>query len=562
MTFSHSPFVASLFIALLCVSCSHSPSKRTRGAGQPSASLAGTPGNPSSIEQVITEEDEIEPNSDEAEGRNPEMSMKDDGQIIFRGMKLKNWKFDLPVTVNSRVEFWVDYFCGRGRKHFDKYLERSEYYIPYMRPILKQNNMPQDLVYLSMIESGFNNLARSRAKAVGPWQFMSFTGQRYGLRVNWWVDERRDIRKSTLSAIQYLRELYNMFGSWELAAAGYNAGEAKVARAIQRYGTKDFWAIARQKYLKPETRDYVPKLMAAAIIDKNREQFGFPDSGYYPHLANSGEAIAPSGEVVKVIRSAAPNREEVPEDAREIEMAKTQKKIEGGAHEDLVNSDNDDGDEDSLEIDASARVNTKTANPAKVVSRPLTPMMTKSGEVGGEELVEFEIESPADVLDIAKAAGLSYQTVKSLNPELSRWVTPPHSPTYIIKLPKSVKDSFLREYNDPAFVRQVQFLSYTARSGDTLSRIASRFGLKVEPIVDLNRISPRAQMRKGMKIFLPIPSDRKRSLASLGVQDPPEKRKHHTTSRSNRTNPSQNSGHRRMSARDRNAAKSRIRTGI
>ena len=154
-----------------------------------------------------------------------------------------------------------------------------------------------------MIESGFNNFARSHAKAVGPWQFISATGKRYGLMVNWWVDERRDIRKSTLAAVGYLRDLYNMYGSWELAAASYNAGEGKIARAIQRYGTKDFWAIAKQRFLRPETRDYVPKIIAAAILAKNRAQFGFPVSDKKP---GAGEAVAGDGEVVKVVKTDKP----------------------------------------------------------------------------------------------------------------------------------------------------------------------------------------------------------------------------------------------------------------
>src|SRR5690606_21345695 len=110
------------------------------------------------------------------------------------------------------------YFTGKGRKHFVKYLERSEQFIPFIRPLLRQYGLPEDLVYLAMIESGFHNHARSFAKAVGPWQFIPGTGKRYGLAVNWWVDERRDTRKSTLSAAQYLKDLYNMFHSWELAA--------------------------------------------------------------------------------------------------------------------------------------------------------------------------------------------------------------------------------------------------------------------------------------------------------------------------------------------------------
>jgi hypothetical protein len=209
-------------------------------------------------------------------------------EIIIKGVKLENTSFDFPITVNSAVEKWIDYFTGRGRKHFVKYLERSEHFIPFIRPLLRQYGLPEDLVYLAMIESGFNNHARSFAKAVGPWQFIPATGKRYGLSVNWWVDERRDTRKSTLSAAQYLKDLYGMFNSWELAAASYNAGEAKLARAVRRYGTADFWALTRHRFLRPETRDYVPKIIAAALIAKNRTQFGFQPSQIKPGKGEAG----------------------------------------------------------------------------------------------------------------------------------------------------------------------------------------------------------------------------------------------------------------------------------
>src|SRR6185312_16604371 len=120
---------------------------------------------------------------------------------------------------------------------------------------------------------------------------------------NWWVDERRDIRKSTLAAVEYLRDLYTIFQSWELAAAAYNAGEAKIARAVRRYGSKDFWVISRQRFLSPETRDYVPKIIAAAIISKNRGLFGFQEQQVKP---GADEAVAGDGELVKVIKTDKP----------------------------------------------------------------------------------------------------------------------------------------------------------------------------------------------------------------------------------------------------------------
>lgn len=195
-----------------------------------------------------------------------------------------NSRYDFPITMNSRVEGWIDYFTGRGRPHMERYLGRSSRYIPLMKQILKREGLPEDLVYLALIESGFNLQAKSRAKAVGPWQFIKATGRRYGLRVDGWLDERQDPIRSTEAAASYLKDLYLMFESWYLAAAAYNAGEYKILRSISATKSNNFWTIAQTKHLRRETKDYVPKLIAASIIAKNPEKYGFEDIAYLDPL--------------------------------------------------------------------------------------------------------------------------------------------------------------------------------------------------------------------------------------------------------------------------------------
>jgi membrane-bound lytic murein transglycosylase D len=190
---------------------------------------------------------------------------------------LKNTKFDIPVTWNKQVAGWVKFFTGKGRKHFINYTQRAGRYAPVLSKIMADNGLPRDLIYLAMAESGFQNHARSWAKAVGPWQFMPYTGRKFGLNIDWYVDERRDPLKASIAAANYLKTLHNLFGSWELAAAGYNAGEGKIARAIRMYNSKDFWRLTQGRYLRPETKNYVPKIMALAIIGKNLDVFGFRD---------------------------------------------------------------------------------------------------------------------------------------------------------------------------------------------------------------------------------------------------------------------------------------------
>lgn len=199
-------------------------------------------------------------------------------------LKLKNTHFDIPVVWNPQVSKWVNYFTGRGREWFVRYAERGGRYAPVLSKILNDNGMPRDLIYLAMAESGFQNIAKSHASAMGPWQFMSFTGKKYGLDIDWFMDERRDPLKASVAAAGYLKDLHDLFGSWELATAGYNAGEGKIARAIQRYGTRDFWKLTKGRYLKPETKNYVPKIMALAIIGKNLESFGFNGLSFHHPL--------------------------------------------------------------------------------------------------------------------------------------------------------------------------------------------------------------------------------------------------------------------------------------
>jgi membrane-bound lytic murein transglycosylase D len=190
--------------------------------------------------------------------------------------------YDIPITINAQVERWIDYFQTRIPKRFQIWLSRSGRYDKMMRGILKEYGLPEDLFYLAMIESGFSCNAYSRAHASGPWQFIRGTGRRYGLKIDYWVDERRDPVKATHAAAQYLRDLYKEFGSWYLAAAGYNAGEAKIRRALKRYKADDFWDIShrRRRYLKRETKNYVPKMIAAALIAKEPGKYGFKQITY------------------------------------------------------------------------------------------------------------------------------------------------------------------------------------------------------------------------------------------------------------------------------------------
>jgi hypothetical protein len=438
------------------------------------------------------------------------------------GKELRVNRFDYPVVVNQSVEKWVTYFQGKGARYFAKYLERGRYFIPEIAKTLKANDMPQDLVYLAMIESGFNNSAKSHARAVGPWQFIRPTGKRYGLHIDYWLDERRDTRRATTAAIAYLKELYQEFGSWELAAAAYNAGEGKIRRAIAKYKTNDFWEIRKRSFLKRETRDYVPKIMAAAIITKNPELFGFEDpfqKGTKP-IENPTVLLLADGDDDRgdFEQSLEPTPKELGE-----EVAKAE-----DTQEDEIASSEPSADEDKdlagvLEEESDEDL---AATHFRSPSPTLTPSVYMVANPN-EQITEFEVKGPADLFAVSKAAGVPFSTVRVLNPELLRWCTPPYLKTYRIKLPSSSKDRFLATYNDDNFDRKVVFTRYTVRRGDNVQKIARRFGIEADPIRDMNKMARAASwVREGTSLVLPVPTGYKRVIASMYDDKPTPARRY------------------------------------
>ncbi len=313
--------------------------------------------------------------------------------------------FDFPVVKNDKVLYYVDYFSGPAQKAFRRWLERSSRYLPMMQEAFAEEGLPLDLVYLAMIESGFNNRAYSWAHAAGPWQFIEGTGRIYGLNNDWWRDERRDPVKATRAAARHLKDLYNTFeGDWYLAVAAYNAGAGKIRRAVEMYETRDFWELSHGSYLKPETKNYLPKLLASLLIAKEPEKYGFTNLNYLPPLA------------------------------------------------------------------------------FETVTVPTT--------------TDLEI--------IASASGSSYEAIKDLNPELKRWSTPPGVKDYAVRILPGKRDTFLEKYALIPQNRRASYQHHKIKSGDTLLAIAKRYGIRVDDIVSLNKISNPRALRVGADLILPL----------------------------------------------------------
>src|SRR5216683_2343608 len=209
------------------------------------------------------------------------------GANLYSSDEPRAWSFNEPgpqtapptllIRDNAEVRrFLEEYQTGYRRALVERWLGRSGRYAEMIQGVLRSKGLPEDLMFTAMIESGFNPVAVSRAGAKGLWQFMAPTARLYGLRVDRWLDERLDPEKSTVAAANYLRDLYTVFGSWDLAQAAYNAGEVRVQQAIQGTGTRDFWVLHRRSpHLLPETKNFIPAIHAATLIGRQPEQYGF-----------------------------------------------------------------------------------------------------------------------------------------------------------------------------------------------------------------------------------------------------------------------------------------------
>jgi membrane-bound lytic murein transglycosylase D len=217
----------------------------------------------------------------------------------------------LPGWINERVHEFIDFFQTRADTFFNNSLARSQAYESMMKKIFREKNLPEELFYLALIESGFNPKAQSPAKACGIWQFMAKTAKRFGLKIDKWVDERRDPEKATYAAAEYLKSLHEMFNCWYLATASYNAGEGKILEAMKRAGSQDFWEISQDRYLKRETQQYVPMFLAALAIAQDPQKYGFTHVDYQAPLSYEKVLVPPGTRLDRIARAAHTDIEEI-----------------------------------------------------------------------------------------------------------------------------------------------------------------------------------------------------------------------------------------------------------
>lgn len=319
--------------------------------------------------------------------------------------------YDFPIDLNDKVATWVHLFTTSRRGFMEAALSRGTQYLPMIRQVFAEEGLPTDLAYLALIESAFKNEARSHAAAVGMWQFIRATGRSYGLDNNAWIDERQDPVASTRAAARYLKRMYDTRGDWYLAMAGYNCGPGKVDRAVAALGTKNYWDISRSRFIPPDTRHYVPQILAAILIGRNPEKYG---------------------------------------------LNVTQ----------------------------------------------MTPFAYE----------QVEVDRMTSLRAIARFAETDPESLKALNPELLRGSTPPGR--HVLKVPAGTGVTVARALSSMPSTQRLDFTPYVVRKGDTLARVAARYKVTPEDLLDFNDLKA-SQFRKGLKILVPPPPAVRRDAADV-----------------------------------------------
>ncbi len=379
---------------------------------------------------------------------------------------------DFEFRPNALVQSFINYYLGRGRTTMESGLRRSGRFMDMARRIFKEEGVPQDLAWLGQVESAWSPIARSWAAAVGLWQFIPSTGAQYGLRQDYWVDERSSFENATRASARYLKWLANRYaGNWELAMAAYNSGEGRVDGAIARSGYADFWEIYVRGLLPNETRNYVPNILATIIIAKNPERYGF---SVKPEPALAYDTVVVNNSV-------------------DLQLV----------------ADAIDTSYDYL----------RGLNPE--LKRGVTPPATPHGlrvPIGrGKQLQAALSVIPPDKRSswrlqsaqagdtfesVARRTGVSEDTLEAVNGGALK-------PGQKLIIPAS---SGLRNVaatspavaSTPGVAKGTKIVSYKVKSGEGLGEIAARYGVSVRDITVLNGISPSARLRPGQSIKVPV----------------------------------------------------------
>jgi membrane-bound lytic murein transglycosylase D len=397
----------------------------------------------------------------------------------------------VPLTYNERVHAFINYFLIRDREHTRNVLRKTDIYFPIFERQLKENNMPEELKYLSVIESALVPKAVSRARAVGLWQFMSYTGRHCGLKIDWYIDERMDPEKSTAAACKYLAQLYTIFHDWELALAAYNTGPGNVKRAIRRSGgKKTFWEI--YPYLPRETRAYLPQYVAMVYSLNHASEHNLFVDGKEELLRNDTLAVngylhletlaSLTGTCLDDYRRLNPSilHDVLPEGRQHVIRVPIAAKMELEKNRLAILDSATRFNKDKIEALASNAA-------GNTLGREMAVYRVKSGDVLGSIARRYGVR----VEDVKKWNNLSSNTIRS-GQRLNIWLLPGQQERMPVASAAPAATS----------VSQSGAKTYTVQPGDTLWDISKKFqGLSVEKIKSLNNLKSNA-LKPGQKLII------------------------------------------------------------
>jgi membrane-bound lytic murein transglycosylase D len=401
--------------------------------------------------------------------------------------------YDIDVTTygeHSRVKYWLNFFQGPARERMAVWLQRQPRYESMIRAKMRDYSVPEDMVYLALIESGFSNSAVSRARATGMWQFMKGTGKLYGLRIDSWVDERRDPVRATDAAARHLADLRDRFGSMYLAAAAYNAGAGKVGRGMKRMGEAEnpedeeeanatFFRLYDTRYIRQETKDYVPKLIAAALIAKQPEKYGFERALGVEALAYDSVIVPDATGLDVIARLADTNlaalRELNPQYLRLVTPPRQTSVIR-------------------------LPVGLGSVTAARYAAMPVKSRIN---------YVEHVVLRGQSASSIAKTYRVTTRLIGDANPgvRLTRLRPGTHLVIPTSYVPPVAESAPTRTPVTAAKGSSSTTIRYRVRSGESLWTIATRYNTTIEKLRSLNALTRNESLRAGQVIRVPAPAD-------------------------------------------------------
>jgi membrane-bound lytic murein transglycosylase D len=332
---------------------------------------------------------------------------------------LRQVKLSFPLVLNEVVLRFLNYYMESRRSSIEEGLKRRGKYLPMLKRIFEEEEVPVDLVYMAQVESLFKPHAYSRARAVGVWQFMAGTGRRYGLEIDWWIDERSDVQKSTRAAARHLNDLYERYHDWPLVLAAYNAGPGRIDRNLRKYGDIDYWTMVKRRLLPRETRNQVPSILAAILIHRNPEMYGF-----------------------------------------------------------RVESD---------------------------------PFLRHDGVP-----IDFQV----DLHVVAEELGIEVTQLRELNPELRRDMTPFERPDYQLKVPEGLGTLAADKLAALPAEKRLRWAHHKVRNGETLSQISGKYRTSIRAIAEVNHIRNINRLRLGQDLIIPLSGVAPSSAATYRGQRP------------------------------------------